>query len=791
MGKSGRKSFTPVIDLTYNMGMANSILLHKNPSVFYPNRWLDASICGNGRVGAAVTGAYSNESILINHAKLKHGGYTGVLQDVSDKFPQVRKLYSDAKVAEAEKLLSSEFSKRGYNPSPAVPLPLCAINIDFLHQSPIVDYERRTHMDRAEVEIAYKSAGTSFVRGTFVARGTDIVAYNVAKKGVQKINATISLKNTLGEALISGKALGASLNFEGGYFIYSARANNEDYGIVVRIVQNGGTHEVVGDEVNIVGAEGLTIFAKPFVGGMRDTEIKNIKSELSQIKITYEKMQEQNERTHAKIWGEVTLALDPVTHVDAYWNLGKYIAICAGGSLMTPGGLWCGDLVDENATPSFYNAAFLLYQGITLSACPEALTHFFAMFEQYADDLRKNAARVFGAKGYFVPNTTSPGSALFGKVDGKTLHFIASSALAANLYYSYYLATGDSKILKNQILPFMKEVFAFYSDFLKLDNNGFYSTLPSYSPNSTPGNKIGGKSLQNFSFATNSTIDFLAIDALLENLIHASEQLGIKGDLEIYHEMRRKIPPHQVGDLGEIKEYINSAFMDGLVNSGTMHCYGLFPLKTLSFSDEVVSYRPAVSAGAAPTISLKRASANAVMGRLARAGSLQTSQTLAMSLVQMVHSGDAGAVSDLLGRFFETSFTPSGLCVTNDWRGGGLTKLGRPSLDICGNLGVATAITECLVQSNKDTLRILPTLLDEWRVGQINGVATDFAARVSVDWNLDKRRLVVKIVPKISATIDIVFPSQFKKPKNKEVLDSDNVLKGVNLVAGKMFSIEF
>jgi|GEM_PF-997225 len=796
----------------------STIILNTQPSNFYGNSHLDASIAGNGHIGISLTGAFSNERILINHACLKSGGYTGVLQDVSDKFPQVRKLYTDGKIFDAEKLLATEFKKKNCNPQPDMHMPLCALELNFIGQGQISDYKRITNMESGEILVEYNASGTTIERGCFVGRTTDIIAYNVYKSGNQKINMNISVsaiydsgfafKTPKEQAQITSTRVA---KYEGGYVYFAGREKTNDYGLVARIVMSGGTAQHTENGVVIKDADELTIFAKPFVTGNRDAQFKSLKGELQGIKHTYSKLQSQNEAVHKRLFSACDLTIKPQTNevldmatlierastgtlsealIVRSWNFAKYLAICTGSAL-TPGGLWVTKPNDQNAVLKFDNSAQLLYSGLVNSVNPDALLELFEFYDKYAADLKKNSARVYGAKGYFVPNTTSPDSALFGGVDASDLHFIASSALAANLFYNYFLATADTKTLKSKILPFMKEVFNFYSDFLKLDNNGFYSTLPSYSPRSTPGNTIQGKPLQDFALTTNSTIDFLAFGALLDNLIHASEILGQKGDEVVWQEMKKKLPQFSVNEHGAIKEYTNSAFVDGIVNRGNMHCYGLYPLKTFAFGNEQVQYKPAVATANGTSITLKQASSNACVARLKNAGHVQDAQTLAMYAAQLANADNANATRETLLKLLSSCFTNSGLCLTNDWRGSGYTNANSPSLDISGNIGFAQTITECLVQSDRKHLKIMPVALTELGVGELDGIVTDFSATVTMNWDIKNHRVQVKLLPKLTTKIDIYINPQFKKLKNKDlVIGNDGWIRGVQLTANKAFTID-
>ncbi|MCL2755869.1 MAG: glycoside hydrolase family 95 protein [Firmicutes bacterium] len=791
-------------------------LISNQPASFISNPWLDASVCGSGVVGAAVLGAFSNEKILFNHSELRSGGHTGVLQDVSDKFPNVRKLYNDIKVLDAERVLAGEFEKRNYRPSPNLSHPVGMLCLDFFHEGQVVDYKRVTDMLSGEVNVSFSAGGSNFERSLFVSRRDDVIAYCVKKSGAQKINCVISFQGDLNvqplqKPVMNIKGAKATdskeeVKYENGFVLFSSKTSaGLEYGMVSRVIVNGGRLENKPNGIHIIDADTLTVFSKVFMGG----GVKKAQDELNQIKLSYDKLQSQNDGVHRRLYEQMSLNLvgENITHfpsligkvrdgvlppglVMCNWNFARYLVLCGFGGVATPNGIWCGAKECEGDVLSFDGTAQLLLSTITNSVNPDAILSVFEYYEKYAQDLKKNAARVYGLEGYFVPNVVSPESGLFGRVDSATLHFVASSALAANIFYSYFLSSGDIKTLKSRIFPFMKEIYNFYSDFLKLDANGFYTTVPSYSPNSTPGNMIGGKPLVNFHFASNSTIDFLALDVLLDNLIHASITLGVN-EHQVWQEMKRKIPTAAVNGEGAIKEYTNSPFVDKVQNNGLMHAYGLWPLKNYSFNDKVVSYKPSVTVGGNAEISLKRASAVAVLSRLGKAGAYQDARTLAMGATQLAHTGNGEDVKGTLIKLVASCFSDSGLCLTNDWRGSGFTKNVRPSLDICGNLGFATAITECLVQSDKNNLRILPCVFDGLEIGEITGISTDFGATIDMEWDIKRARLVMKIMPKMNIEINVYLNDVFRKLKSKDLnLDNQNCVRGLKLVAGKSVTLE-
>ena len=774
------------------------------------NAFLDGSILGNGRVGVAILGAVSNEQILINHNALVHHGKNGVLQDVSDDFMTLRKKFADGKIMEVEQILEKSFMKKNCHLAPAQPKPMVKVKLDFYNTGVITNYERLTDMKNGELAVSFSAdEKEQTVRRLSIAKLTDIIAYHATKSN-GKIRVTIQLQPCDTSSKFN------MVKYENGYFYFSSRSENgRDYGLVMRLIIAGGTVSVVHNAVTLKDVNELTILAKPFVNADASTEFNKIKMELSLIKDNYNKLATRNAAPFNKAFEETNLALNTAkTEADLkelidktgnneltpellerMWNFSKYLCLCLDGTLLNPAGLWCADNQSNHGVAALDGIAQLLYSGVTKTFTPDALMQLLDFYMNYESDLKKNAARVYGMRGYFVPRVTAMDSATFGSVSSATLHFIASSALAANLFYEYYLTTGDEKTLRSKIFPFMRNVFEFYSDFLKLDASGKYVTIPSYSPNATPGNLVAGRPLVNFAMASSSTIDFLALQTLLNNLISAATLLKTaKDDVAVWQDMLTKIPTLTVNSDGCLKEYTNSVFVDKMENAGVMHGYGLYPLKNFMTDDPQILYRPAVIQGANPEVEIaaSTASANAVKMRVRNAASYQPTRNLVMAACQLAYANDVTEVKNLLVKIVNSSATPSGLFLSNDWRGSGMTTNDKPNLDVAVSLGVGTAITDCVLQSAPTVLKVLPILIEPLMVGSVKNLATDFAAKVSMNWDANKGKISLKILPTKNDTIKIIFNDAFRKLRTKD-FTWDKHLNGiaeVKLTAGKVCSID-
>ncbi len=788
----------------------STILLNKTPATFMENAFLDGSILGNGRVGVAILGAISNEQILINHAALVHHGKNGVLQDVSDDFTTLRKKFADGKILEVEQVLEKSFIKKNCHLAPAQPKPMVKIKLDFYNTGVITDYERLTDMKNGELAVSFcADEKEQTVRRLSLAKSNDVMAYHVDKSN-GKIRVAIQLQPCDPSSKFN------SIKYENGYFYFSSRSDNgRDFGLVMRLIVAGGNVQVANNVVTLKDVNELTILAKPFVNSDATTEFNKIKMELSLIKDSYNKLATKNAAPFKRAFDETDLELnsdkteadlkeliDKTSNneltpelLERLWNFSKYLCVCLDGALLTPAGLWCADNNCEHGVTALDGIAQLLYSGVTKTFTPDAIIKYLDFYMNYESDLKKNAARVYGMRGYFVPRITAMDSATFGSVNSATLHFIASSALAANLFYDYFLATGDEKTLRSKVFPFMRNVFEFYSDFLKLDSTGKYITIPSYSPNATPGNLVAGRPLVNFALASSSTIDFLALQTLLNNLISAATLLKTaKDDVAVWQDMLTKIPTFTVNSDGCLKEYTNSVFVDKVENAGVMHGYGLYPLKNFMLNDPKIMYRPAVIQGANPEVEIlaSAASVNAVKARVRNAAYYQPTRNLVMAACQLAYGADITEVKNLLVKIINSSATPSGLFLSNDWRGSGMTTNDKPNLDIAVSLGVGTAISDCILQSSSNVLKVLPILIEPLMVGSVKNLATDFAAKVTMSWDANKGKISLKILPSKSGKIKLVFNEVFHKMKNKDIAWNKelNGIEEVDLVAGKVFSID-
>lgn len=109
----------------------------------------------------------------------------------------------------------------------------------------------------------------------------------------------------------------------------------------------------------------------------------------------------------------------------------------------------------------------------------------------------------------------------------------------------------------------------------------------------------------------------------------------------------------------------------------------------------------------------------------------------------------------------------------------------HPPFQIDGNFGACAGIAEMIVQSNADTIRILPALPSAWKTGHMYGMKTVKDFTVSVDWE-DNMATRVTIVNNQGQTIPVVCENlkNTKVYANDKEIDFEVDENGVATISG-------
>ena len=240
-----------------------------------------------------------------------------------------------------------------------------------------------------------------------------------------------------------------------------------------------------------------------------------------------------------------------------------------------PAGLGSGYTLDGNL--------FTAVAANLATGTPELLLPVFDLLESHLADFRDNARRLYRAAGILLPPHVS--------THGRHNHFgarwcltfwTAGAGWAAMLYHDYWRYTGDEEFRRSRALPFLREVAAFYRDFVRPDG----TLVPSYSPENAP----AGTPCQ---AAVNATMDIAVLRAVLRALAEAGEEPAGLAD---------RLPRYAIDPDGTLAEWVWPGLRAHHAHRHASHLIGLW-------------YEPDAAITGDPA--LREAARRAVLARLA------------------------------------------------------------------------------------------------------------------------------------------------------------------------------
>ena len=755
------------------MSDKSNVLRFCTPAKWWGEKWREGLYLGNGKIGANVYGGASEEQILLNDATLSWLGRTTVVPDVSVKIKDVRKKIDNGEFVAAQGVLPKALEQKNFHPQSEYPLPMCELCLSFAQSDVTTEYMRTLDMEKGEVTVSYAVGGTKYKRSCFVSRADNTVAYRITKQGAGVINVTLNfaLMHRINARTYEGTCNmpeGVSTKYDKQFMTFAARNddNGTDYGAVARLTVLGGSVRADDDGVEITNAQSVFILIKTFVGGSREREFDALKKQLSAIKDTYDKLLKPHVAIHSKLYSSCDVSLykdddklveDLLLDAEAgnlspqlaekLYKFSRYLTVAGNsedGLAFGPCGLWNGSYKPYRAFKSASGELEMTYLHTLQGNLAFNLEKSFEYYERNMDDYRNNAQRLFGCRGIVVPAVAAPNTGRLGSSDVFAIHFTGSAAWIAGLYYKYAKYTQNVKFLKTKLIPFMKEIAAFYEDFIIQTDSGVEispSALPMRVDDSI---KVTDRPV----IAKNSSLDFSLARDLLNNLCDACEECNVKGDVKAWKKLASLMPEKQLASDTTFKEFVNSIISVDYtgVSNGTLYdAYFGDEVSFLSDEETVTQY-------------------------LATADKKRSEPTLQNSFNITV----LGAVYARLGDGFKAK-----QCLTNavrgcalnnlvfadkDWRGMGICGSGVwTPIQLNANMVFAHDVQQMLMYSHGDTVKVFPALPSDWTYVKFEGMMAENGASVNASLDGEKGVFAVRVEAKKETSVQLLLPDFVKK----------------------------
>jgi len=508
-----------------------------------------------------------------------------------------------------------------------------------------------------------------------------------------------------------------------------------EYGGCTRVMVEGGSAETSNLQVNVEHADEALIIIKLFANEESAAAVKRIRGELEQLDADYNVLLERHVELHRELFLRVkfdlngeeelrTLAneelMNEVKHgkglhamIERLFDFGRYALICssrAGGMPANLQGVWNGYYGPDWASDyhNDINVQMNYFQALPGNMAEIALP-YFDLYESLLEDYRTNARNIYGCRGILAPICGGTTHGLM--YSSAFISWTAGAGWLAQLFYDYWLYTGDRNFLQKRALPYMKEVALFYDDFLIEGEDGKYLFSPSHSPENSPSNS-------NSSCVVNATMDIAVAKELLRNLCSACELLGIEEENTMrWRNMLAKLPDYMMDEEGALKEWAHANLNNNDGHRHMSHLYPVFPGWEAIGAPEPHSGRI--------RLQLFEACRVAMLNKM-RQMAHPCTWTNAQAACTYARLEEADLAFNALEDIARKTYLLPNLLTT--------LYSDDPMMQFEASSGIPAAVMEMLLFSEPGMIRLLPALPRAWPTGHVKGLRARGGFEVDIDW---------------------------------------------------------
>lgn len=731
--------------ITPDLSAQEALLHYTQPAEI----WEESLPVGNGRLGAMVFGKTGTERIALNEETLWTGGpYDPTVEGGAAALPEIQRLLFAGDVEKAHDLFGRTMMGKPYEQQKYQPLGTLLIN--FPGHETVQDYVRELDMDAGEVRVRYRVNGVTFTRTVFSSAPDQVIVIRLEadSPGAITFDARLfGIRNTQHsnydtayfqmDALapdtlrLTGQnsaylGIDGALNYEARMVAHTEGGSvRTDYRTLlvsgadaVTLVVAAATSfqdyaHTDGNPAARVAADLAAVADRDF-GALRARHLEDHRALFRRVSLRIGDGSRAGIPTDQRL-AEADSVADPGLAALAY-QFGRYLLMGSsrpGTQAANLQGIW-----DESSNPSWdskYTVNINLPMNYWLAesaGLPELSDPLFDLIRDVSVTGRSVAREHWGARGWVLHQNTDIWRAA-APMDGPSWGawpvggaWLTTHLVERDLY-------NPDPLFLQEWYPVLRDQALFLSDILvEHPDNGWLVTAPSNSPENFPaypGNgtyfdEVSGLFLKGRMMQPGPTMDNHIVRAVFDGFLDWSQRTGQDAGLRaVIAAQRDRLPPNQIGKLGQLQEWITDWDELEPDHRHTSHLWGVYPGNEINPVDT-----PDMASAASATLA-RRSIGGCGWSYAHKAGAWAR-----------LHDGgeaDRQLTAYLNGNVLSNLFS----------------RCGR-TLQVDGSLGMTGAIGEMLVQSDGEALELLPALPSSWESGSVQGIRARGGFSLDMTW---------------------------------------------------------